>query len=55
MVVAPLEGWRRVSITERRTRIDWVLQIKELVDSDFPDAEKIILVMDNLNTHKIAS
>ena len=55
MFAAPLEGWRRVTITERRTKADWALQIKELVDVNFPHAEKIILVMDNLNTHKIAS
>ena len=55
MFVAPLEGWRRAEITEQRTRADWAKQIKRLVDEDFPDAEKIILVMDNLNTHSIAS
>jgi hypothetical protein len=55
MFAAPLEGWRRVTITERRTKIDRALQIKELVDVNFPHAEKIVLVMDNLNTHKTAS
>jgi transposase len=55
MFVAPLKGWRRAEITERRTRADWARQTKRLVDEDFPDAEKIILVMDNLNTHGIAS
>jgi hypothetical protein len=54
MFVAPLEGWRRVTIKERRTKVDRALQIKELVDVDFPHAEKTVLVMDNLNTHKIA-
>jgi hypothetical protein len=53
--VAPLEGWRRAEITEQRTRKDWAGQIKQPADGDFPDAEKIILVMDNLNTHSIAS
>jgi hypothetical protein len=53
MVVAPLEGWRRVTVTERWTKIDWALGIKERVEVDFPEAEKIILAMDNLNTHKI--
>jgi transposase len=55
MFVAPLEGWRRAEITERRTREDWARQVKKLVDEDFPQAEKIVLVMDNLNTHSIAS
>ena len=55
MFVAPLEGWRRAEITEQRTCIDWAIQIKKLVDVDFADAEKITLVMDNLNTHGIAS
>jgi transposase len=55
MFVAPLEGWGRAEITERRTRKDWAEQIQPLADGDFPHAEKIILVMDNLNTHSIAS
>ena len=55
MFAAPLEGWRRAEITEQRTRKDWAVQIKRLVDEDFPQAEKIVLVMDNLNTHGIAS
>jgi transposase len=55
MFAAPLEGWRRAEITEQRIRKDWAEQIKRLVDEDFPLAEKIILVMDNLNTHSIAS
>ena len=55
MFVAPLEGWRRAEVTEQRTKTDWAHQIKKLVVSDFPHAEKIILVMDNLNTHTIGS
>jgi transposase len=55
MFTAPLLGWRKAEITERRTRKDWAEQIKKLVDEDFPEAEKIILVMDNLNTHNAAS
>jgi transposase len=55
MFVAPLEGWRRAEITEHRTRKDWGNQIKKLVDNDFPNAEKIVLVMDNLNTHTVGS
>ena len=52
---APLLGWRRVDVTERRTRLDWAEQVLHLVDKDFPDADKIVLVMDNLNTHSPAS
>jgi hypothetical protein len=55
MFFSPLHCWRRTSVRERRTRTDWAHEIKALVDKDFPDAEKIILVMDNLNTHNIAS
>jgi hypothetical protein len=51
MFVAPRTGWRRVEVTERRTRTDWAHQIKRLADEDFPTADKIVLVMDNLNTH----
>jgi transposase len=55
MFNAPLLGWRRAEVTERRTREDWARQIKKLVDEDFPNAKKITLVMDNLNTHNPAS
>jgi transposase len=55
MFSAPLLSWRRTDTTERRTRKDWATQIKRLVDEDFPEAEKIVLVMDNLNTHTPAS
>ena len=51
----PLQGRRWVDVTERRTRTDWAHQIKELVDERYPQAEKIVLVMDNLNTHTPAS
>ena len=51
----PLRGWRRIDITLRRTAQDWAKQIKKLVDEDYPKAEKIRLVMDNLNTHVGAS
>ena len=47
----PLTGWRSVRVTERRTRLDWARVIKDLVDVHYPDAEKIVLVLDNLNTH----
>ena len=55
MFVAPLLGWRRVEVTERRTSKDWAEQIRRLVDEDFWYAEKVVLVMDNLNTHCPAS
>jgi hypothetical protein len=51
----PLAGKRRVDVTERRTEVDWAHQIKELVDERYPEAVKIPLVMDNLNTHSPAS
>ncbi len=51
----PLAGRRWVDVTERRTRADWAHQIKELVDVRYPQAERIVLVLDNLNTHGPAS
>ena len=51
MFTAPLENWRRVSVRERKTKKDWAEEIRQLVDADFPEAEKIVVVMDNLNTH----
>ena len=50
MTFAPLEGWRRVKVTERRTAIDYAHALKEQADVHLPDAETIILVQDNLNT-----
>ena len=55
MFSAPLKGWRRAEVTERRTRLDWARQIKKLITVDFPYVKKIVLVMDNLNTHTIGS
>ena len=55
MFFSPTHNWRQVSVRERRTRQNWAHEIKKLIDQDFPDAEKIVLVMDNLNTHNIAS
>jgi hypothetical protein len=55
MAVEPLKGFRCVSITETRKRVDWAEFIKELLDEQYPDADKVVLVMDNLNTHGIAS
>jgi hypothetical protein len=53
--IEPLGGKRKVKITERRTRIDWAYFVKEMLEDRYADAEKVILVMDNLNTHSIAS
>jgi len=55
MLFAPLEGWRHVKVTDRRTAIDYAQVLKELSDVHFPNAEKILLVQDNLNTHAKAS
>jgi len=53
--VEPLGGKRKVKITEQRTQIDWAHFIKEMLEERYADAEKVVLVMDNLNTHNIAS
>lgn len=53
--IEPLGGKHHVSVREHRTAVDWAEEIKYLVDEMYPDAEKIILVMDNLNTHKPSS
>ena len=55
MEVEPLAGKRHVEITERRTRKDWAIQIKQMLDERYPHATKVRLVMDNLNTHNTAS
>jgi transposase len=55
MFLEPLTGRRWVDITEHRAKVDWAHQIQELVDERYPGAERIVLVMDNLNTHTPAS
>ena len=55
MLFAPLEAWRHIEVTDRRTKLDWAHCIKDLVDFHFPEAETITVVQDNLNTHKPAS
>jgi DDE superfamily endonuclease len=50
-----LQGWRRVHALAHRTKIDWAGQVKQLLTVDYPHAETVVLVMDNLNTHGIAS
>ena len=53
--VEPLRGWRHVDAQPRRTKIDWAHQVERLLTVDYPDAETVVLVMDNLNTHGIGS
>ena len=55
LVCEPLRSWRHVMVSARRTRIDWAHCVKDLVDVHYPDAEQIVLVQDNLNTHTPAS
>jgi len=55
MLFEPLGGKRHVSVTERRRKVDWAMQIKELLDVHYRSAAKVTLVMDNLNTHTGAS
>lgn len=55
MFTEPLGNWRKVTVRQQKTGVDWACEIKELLDKDYPKAEKVILVCDNLNTHKIAS
>jgi hypothetical protein len=55
MTFEPLAGRRRVKVTDRRTKIDFAHAIGELVDEQYSEAEKVVLVMDNLNTHKLGS
>jgi DDE superfamily endonuclease len=51
----PLAGWRHVEVTEQRTRRDFARFIQDLLDKRYPEAKKVVLVMDNLNTHSGAS
>src|SRR6202020_2669201 len=55
MMFAPLEGWRHVEVTDRHTAVDYAQILKDLSDKRFSNAEKIVLVEDNLNPHKPAS
>ena len=50
LAIEPLAGWRHVAVTERRTRRDWACFMREGADR-YPDAERIVVVLDNLNTH----
>ena len=55
MIFAPLQGFRHVEVTDTRTSIDFAHICRDLVDVHFPNAEKILLVCDNLNTHKFTA
>src|SRR5262249_56446836 len=55
MISGPLLGWRVVQVTERRTAVDFAEVLRWLVEEVHPEAEKVVLVLDNLNTHKLAS
>ena len=55
MLFAPLDGWRHVEVTDRRTGIDYAQILRDISDKYYPQARKIVLVQDNLSTHKPAS
>lgn len=55
MFFEPFKGKRYARVTQRRTKADWAIQIKDLLDNQYPKVKKVVLVMDNLNTHKGAS
>jgi hypothetical protein len=55
LVCEPLRGWRQVRVSAQRTRLDWAACVQDLVDVHYPAAERIVLVMDQLNTHSPAS
>lgn len=55
MFCEPLRGWRYVRVTERRTKVDWAFALRDMLSEHYPNAEKIILVMDNLNIHSPSS
>jgi hypothetical protein len=51
----PLAGWRKAIVSERRTAVDWATEIRRLLEDDYADSDKVILVCDQLNIHKLAS
>ena len=55
MFVEPLAGFRQTQVTERRTRVDWAMALRDLVDGRYADTKVIVLIMDNLNTHTLGS
>lgn len=55
MFCEPLRGWRHVRVTDRRTKVDWAYALRDFLNEFYPHAEKVVLVMDNLNTHSPGS
>ena len=55
MFTEPLGGWRHVKALKHRKKVDWAEEIKWLLDTQYPNVEKVVLVMDNLNTHAISA
>jgi hypothetical protein len=55
MFYNPIDGWRRVGCRDSRTRCDWAEEVRKLLDEDYPNAEQVTVVCDNLNTHDVAS
>ncbi len=55
MFTETLAGWRKVNVRKRKTKLDWAEEIREMLDDNYPEAEKVVLVCDNLNTHNLSS
>ena len=55
MFCEPLRGWRHVRVSQRRTRVDWAFALRDVLDDEYADVERVVLVMDNLNTHSPSS
>lgn len=55
MFFEPLGGWREVIVRDQRTKMDWAACVRQLLEEHYPEAEQVVLVMDNLNTHKLSS
>jgi len=55
MFFSPTASWRHVKVTDQRTKVDWAIAMKEISDKHFKDTEKIVVVLDNLNTHNASS
>jgi len=55
MFTEPLRNWRKAVVTQTRTRLDWAVQVRILLERDYPKAKRVRLVMDNLNVHSIGS
>jgi DDE superfamily endonuclease len=55
MFAEPLSGWRDVQVRARRTKVDWALEMGQLLENRYPSAQRVILVCDNLNTHTMGA